>query len=172
MKRSYEGTKPDIARIHIIITVVVMIFIFVHSAMPGEVSGAESRYFAEILASITGLSFEVAHFIVRKAAHFTEFTVLGLCLAVNSYDFRSRNGLAKTGDSPAKRAIRRHPMLAAWIAGTLYACTDELHQIFVEGRSCELRDVCIDATGVALGIAIAAAVRAMRSGIAAGQKGD
>ncbi|MBQ1935757.1 MAG: VanZ family protein, partial [Clostridia bacterium] len=31
-----------------------------------------------------------------------------------------------------------------------YAVTDEIHQHFVEGRSCELRDVLIDAAGALL----------------------
>lgn len=186
MKQSHEGAKLDTARIHLIITLAVMIFIFVHSAMPGDVSGSESRYFAEILSSITGLSFPVAHFIVRKAAHFTEFTVLGICLAVNFSDFKLwnelrnelrnklRSELIKTDTIPAKSAKRLllgHPVLAAWITGTLYACTDEFHQLFVEGRSGELRDVCIDAAGVILGIAIAAVVRSIKSKILSDRKG-
>lgn len=36
----------------------------------------------------------------------------------------------------------------------LYAITDEIHQHFVPGRSCELRDVLIDTTGALLGIFI------------------
>ena len=124
-----------------------MVFIFVHSAMPGEVSGSESQYFAELLASLTGLSFDIASFIVRKAAHFTEFTVLGICLTVNFYDLRT-----------AKQASVSHPAAYAWIAGVLYAATDEFHQLFVEGRSCEFRDMCIDAAGVALGTIIASLV--------------
>lgn len=31
----------------------------------------------------------------------------------------------------------------------LYACTDEYHQLFVPGRSGQLRDVMIDAVGAA-----------------------
>ena len=38
--------------------------------------------------------------------------------------------------------------------GVLYAVTDEVHQYFVPGRSCELRDALIDACGVAAGVAI------------------
>lgn len=173
MKQSNEGAKLDIVRIHIIITLAVMVFIFVHSAMPGDVSGSESRYFAEILSSITGLSFEISHFIVRKAAHFTEFTVLGICLTVNFNDYKSRGELdnmdrdtrGKASASPdttlvssARQLLLSHPLIAAWITGTIYAATDELHQLFVEGRSCEFRDLCIDATGVLFGIAIATIV--------------
>lgn len=145
------------------ITLAVMIFIFVHSAMPGDVSVSESSFFAELLSTITGLSFQTAHFVVRKAAHFTIFTMLGICLAVNFNDFRTYTTPAKSAMTPAKTVLWDHPLLAAWIAGTLYACTDEFHQLFVEGRSCELRDVCIDAAGVAFGIAIATIVRAIKS---------
>ena len=140
--------------IHIVITLAVMAFIFMHSAMPGELSGSESRYFAEILASITGMSFQAASFIVRKAAHFTEFTVLGICLAVDFNDW-------KYSEPVSKRAGILF-QLGAWAAGTLYAFTDEFHQLFVEGRSCELRDVCIDAVGVAVGIVFAAIIRKIR----------
>jgi VanZ family protein len=42
----------------------------------------------------------------------------------------------------------------AWMLGTAYAVTDELHQRFVPERSCEPRDMCIDAAGVALGALI------------------
>ena len=163
MKQVQDGAKSDKVKIHIIITLAVMVFIFLHSAMNGDISGGESSYFARIFASITGLSFQTAHIIVRKVAHFTEFTVLGVCLAVNFNDYKSQNELIKVEKAPAKKVLLRHPLLAAWIAGTLYAGTDEFHQLFVEGRSCELRDACIDSAGVAFGIVIFAIDRFIRS---------
>ena len=33
----------------------------------------------------------------------------------------------------------------------LYACTDEIHQIFVPGRSAQFRDVLIDTLGASFG---------------------
>ena len=163
VKKSYETAYFDAVKIHIIITLVMMVFIFVHSAMSGDVSSSESRFFAEILSYITGISFQVAHFIVRKAAHFTEFAVLGICLTVNFNDYKTQNEIIKSDTTPAKNVLIRHHRFASWIAGTLYACTDEFHQLFVEGRSCEFRDVCIDSAGVILGIAIAVIVRTLKS---------
>ena len=163
MRQSSKESKFDLVKIHIIITLVVMVYIFVHSAMSGDVLGSESRFFAEILSSITGISFQVAHFIVRKAAHFIEFAVLGICLTVNFNDYKSKNEIIETDKTPPRNMIQRHPLIAAWIAGTLYACTDEFHQLFVEGRSGELRDVFIDSAGVILGIAIAAIVRTIKA---------
>ncbi|MBQ6440658.1 MAG: VanZ family protein [Mogibacterium sp.] len=173
MKRSDNGAKFDTARIHLLITLAVLIFIFVHSAMSSETSGGESGFFAGILSLITGLRFQTAHFIVRKAAHFSEFAVLGICLNANFIDLTTQNEPTETTEpnrSPAKQMLWKHHLLATWIAGTLYAGTDEFHQFFVEGRSCEFRDVCIDAAGVAFGILITVIVRAIKAGGSIGRR--
>jgi VanZ family protein len=74
--------------------------------------------------------------ILRKAAHVTEYAVLGMLLL---------------------RALEREaPALAAGIA---YAATDELHQHFVRGRHAAPVDVAIDAVGVALGMLVWLRVR-------------
>ena len=104
-----------------------MLIIFVHSAMPGDVSGSESSFFAELLSAITGLSFQTAQFVVRKAAHFTVFTILGICLTVNFNDYKAQDELVRKDMTQAKAVIWDHPLLAAWITGTLYAATDEFH---------------------------------------------
>ena len=36
---------------------------------------------------------------------------------------------------------------------SLYALSDEIHQIFIDGRSCEFRDWVIDTAGALIGIA-------------------
>ena len=73
-------------------------------------------------------------FFVRKAAHFTEFAALGLSLRLLVREYNLRRGL-----------------LWAWVIGTLYAGTDELHQAFVAARGPSLRDVGIDSSGVFFG---------------------
>lgn len=77
-------------------------------------------------------------FIARKSAHFLIYVVLGnlSLLAVISY-----KGL--------KFSVR--PLIAAAIC-LIYAASDEFHQYFVPGRSCELRDMCIDFSGAVTGI--------------------
>ena len=72
--------------IHLILTIAVMLFIFIQSAMPGHVSGAESYFFVRFISGLTGVEEESLSFIVRKAAHFTEFMALGICLALNVTD--------------------------------------------------------------------------------------
>ncbi len=76
-------------------------------------------------------------FFVRKIAHFGIYFLLGSALSLSAQTY------VKVG------AIKRTAVAAA--IGVLYAVTDEIHQLFVDGRSCELRDVFIDSTGVFLG---------------------
>jgi VanZ family protein len=75
--------------------------------------------------------------VLRKAAHLTEYAVLGALL---------------------HRAFERQ--LPAFLAGVAYAATDELHQHFVRGRHGAPVDVVVDAAGVALGILVWLRVRA------------
>ena len=77
-------------------------------------------------------------FIVRKSAHFIEYTILGMLYGACFRSFGTER-----------------PFVWPVLSGTLYAVTDEVHQMFVPGRSCQLSDVLIDAAGSALGAAIA-----------------
>ena len=67
--------------------------------------------------------------VLRKCAHMTEYAILAVLLL---------------------RALGREaPAFAAAVA---YACTDELHQHFVQGRHASPIDVGIDAVGAAAGL--------------------
>lgn len=76
-------------------------------------------------------------FLVRKSAHFCIYMLLGALLSI-----------------PYMRYLRRTraALPAAWATALLFAVTDEVHQYFVPGRSCEARDVAIDASGALLGV--------------------
>lgn len=76
--------------------------------------------------------------IVRKTAHFSVYTLLGICAFAGFWFIK-------------KKQLR---FLAAWGSAVVYSISDEIHQHFVQGRSCELRDVCIDSCGAALGAGI------------------
>lgn len=79
-------------------------------------------------------------FPVRKCAHATEYAVLGVLILRTAYSFSEDSG--------------KRSMLICWCAGTAYAASDELHQLFVPGRSCQFRDVCIDSAGVLAGVLV------------------
>lgn len=78
-------------------------------------------------------------FLVRKAAHFTEYAVLGFLLsnAFNSFGLFSKRWAFL---SPA--------------VSLLYAVSDEVHQYFVPGRACRFLDILIDFCGAAVGIGL------------------
>lgn len=79
---------------------------------------------------------EGLQFIVRKGAHFTAYAILGgLCFA-------------------NLRAFLKSNFLIVLVISALYAASDELHQYFVPGRSCEFRDVMIDSCGALTGIIV------------------
>ena len=119
----------------------VMAVIFIHSAMPADLSSQESSFFVELLQKWLPVGAGPLTFFVRKGAHFLEYAALGGAI----WNYRSAQG-----------------KLSSWLAGVLYAGTDELHQYFVPGRSCEFRDICIDAAGVAAGMLALAAIRRFR----------
>lgn len=77
---------------------------------------------------------------IRKLAHFSIYTCLGLLLFSFFQTFNQIKSTVKFAYS--------------WGLGIFYACTDEIHQKFVGGRSSEITDVLIDSMGVLFGIFI------------------
>ena len=116
-------------------------------------------------------------FWVRKSAHFTEYMVLGvmLMLAADMFragrrakaDSRSQAGRRAKADSRSqvssrnrtqdndRRIGRKGDAALAIVVGVVYAVFDEVHQYFVPGRACQLRDMIIDICGVSAGVLIA-----------------
>ena len=87
-----------------------------------------------------------ASFFIRKLAHFTEYAMLGAALMLHLLAIRRVKPVRFAG-------------CVALVIGFLYACTDELHQGLVSGRSPSVRDVCIDSFGVLAGLAFVLGVR-------------
>lgn len=134
----------------LILIIILCAIIFFFSNQPADKSSNTSGGFIKLILEINPftknleerqkleLQESLSH-IVRKGAHFSIYAVLGLLLMTyaNTYNISVKEKL-----------------LISFIAGTLYAITDEVHQFFVPGRSCEFRDVCIDGSGLLFGIAI------------------
>lgn len=116
--------------------------IFYMSNQPGDVSSKQSGLVLKLF-QVIGIDLnkelgELATFIVRKAAHFTEYFILYLLtINVMKYYF------------DIKRAI-----LYALIFSIFYACTDEIHQYFIPGRAMAFKDVLIDSSGASLAMII------------------
>lgn len=138
-------------QIHIVITLLIMAFIFFQSSLPAVLSSEVSGVLEEIVAAILGKESQEVTFAVRKAAHLTEFTALGISLFLTVRDLMERKSLT---DRSAERDPFIWRALVPWGIGAVYAVSDEIHQYFVPGRSCEIRDMVLDSIGVAAGVLI------------------
>ena len=108
-----------------------------NSLLPGTSSDAVSGGVLAFLGRfLPVLLTEAGHTFLRKAAHFSEFALLGLL-------YGGRHRLVK-GETPV------HLMLF----GLSVACIDETIQIFTPERASSLIDVWIDASGFALGLVV------------------
>ena len=111
-------------------------FIWGNSLLPGAVSGAISQWVKEVLQTLLGLDgSETGHGLLRKIAHFTEFSCLGALLA---WLF----------------SMLKRQRLWALLCGGAVACVDEFIQCFVPDRGPAFTDVLIDTAGVLLGICL------------------
>lgn len=126
--------------------------IFYFSHQNGDESSQVSGWFvdfvirvAEILnLDITGWNLNL---LVRKAAHFSIFAVLGFLLFLTLY-------------------INRQKLFSSSVytfaIGSIYGVFDEFHQYFVPGRSCQLTDMLIDASGVMAAVLISIGVMQLK----------
>lgn len=139
----------------IIISILVMIAIFCFSAEEASKSAQTSSKFISSVAKTFSKDFNSLsddeqetiiskyQFLARKFAHFSLFALLGffVFLSVITYD-------------KIKFKVK---LIFSILISAVYAASDEVHQLFVKGRSCELRDFFVDIVGSFLGIIIALA---------------
>ncbi|MBP0974774.1 MAG: VanZ family protein [Oscillospiraceae bacterium] len=145
--------------IRLVLTLLWMCVIFWFSAKNADESSSMSGGLLRSLLSVVIPHWKVRsaaeqqaiidqlHTIFRKCGHFSEYTVLGILLAAAARQLRKCI-------AESRQAITKEVIILPALCALLYACSDEFHQRFVAGRSCELRDVCIDFGGAVLGILI------------------
>ena len=80
--------------------------------------------------------FNKVSFVVRKIGHFGEYGLLGLLVTGFLLTFEGIRKLKK-----------RYIYFYATLWCMLYALTDEMHQLFVKGRSAKIGDVFVDMFG-------------------------
>ncbi len=108
-----------------------------NSLLTADASSSVSGGILALLGSfLPFLLTEAGHTFLRKAAHFSEFALLGLLCS--SRQRLSRNAV--------------HNWLPGF--GLLVACVDETIQIFTPGRASSLLDVWIDFGGFLLGFVV------------------
>nr|WP_028305632.1 VanZ family protein [Desulfitobacterium sp. PCE1] len=103
--------------------------------------GIAERLFSAVAKAFPGLNVDYiqSNFIVRKSAHFLTYLVLSLL---------TMNALRRSGIKGVRQIA-----IAIGIC-VLYAISDEVHQLFVPGRSGQIKDVLLDSGGAIVGAAL------------------
>lgn len=149
-------------RIFFTLTILWMIVIFIFSSQSGDTSANLSGGITEAIVSTIIPNYdsyspdkqlhilENTNFIIRKAAHFTEYAILGIfsCLTLLTYAC-NKNILYKTDNI---KKIMFNIIFASLIFSALYAISDEIHQGFSKNRSPAIADVLLDSSGALFGI--------------------
>lgn len=104
-------------------------------------SGLVTRFFDLLEYILPALNIDIAVFdkIARKTAHFSIYLILGILVS---------DALKRSGNKGWRL------ITIALCICVLYAISDEVHQLFVPGRSGQAMDVLIDSVGAALGISL------------------
>ena len=128
--------------IKFILVLLCMITIFSFSSDKGLESSKKSSYIISIIEKLTGKKYEdkqleVITFMVRKTAHFTIYFLFGFLLVSLFREYF---------------IIDKKKFLIVIFLCMLYACSDEVHQLFVSNRSGKVSDVLLDTVGSFLGI--------------------
>ena len=133
--------------------IILMILIFVFSAMPAEESSEQSDFIVELISkSYSGLcarvlspeALGVLTLIVRKTAHFSEYAILS-CTVLFAF---------------GKILVEPEVLyVVSLLISHVYAVSDEIHQYFVPGRCMAYKDVMIDTAGGLTAILIYALIK-------------
>lgn len=123
-------------QLSIILVLIWMIIIFIMSSFNAEDSANQSNFIVNIISNIFNIeNVKLLSLIIRKLAHFTEYLILGT-LVINMF---TKNNAKKT-------------YLLSILLCIIYAISDEIHQIFVPGRACQIKDILIDSVGSITGV--------------------
>ncbi len=147
-----SNRKLHNAIIYWIPVLIWMLLIYSLSAQPSSQSNGLSKEITKIIVDTIGrivpIDIEVStvndlgtqlNHIVRKLGHFIEYMILGILVM---------NAFKKCGYTNNK--IWGYSLIFC----VLYASSDEIHQLFVPGRGCQVKDVIIDSFGAMVGIAM------------------
>ena len=125
------------------LTACMILFAWVHSCFPADLSSMESNWVIELIWKffrLFGAQEAPDEQLIRKLAHFSEYTAIGALMLSCAY---------------SRDRARPHRFLGYVLgAGLFTAVCDETIQLFVEGRAGMIVDVWIDFGGVVTGTLI------------------
>lgn len=123
-----------------------MIFIFNLSSQAAEQSNALSKEITKVVIETVekvapkkaaGMDGRTLNYLIRKKAHFYAYLILGVLIM----------GAIRRSGVYGIRGI-----IITLLICSLYAISDEVHQLFVPGRGGQIKDVFIDIAGAVVGI--------------------
>ncbi|MBQ3140191.1 MAG: VanZ family protein [Ruminococcus sp.] len=131
-----------------LLTIAVMVCIFIFSCENADKSSDTSGTIVDLIINIFYKNFNdmtlaeqteildlISH-IIRKTAHFVIYAALGFFVFLTS----------------GHKRMFCHETLWVLLFCGLYAVSDEIHQYFVPGRACMIRDMLLDTCGSITGI--------------------
>lgn len=147
----------------------IMALIFSFSAQNGGESGSLSESVARAIAPILHPDFpalsdsrqrellDALAWPIRKTAHATEYGVLAMALFSTFWHGNALRRSETAFGASSSHGVSRISGLA-FATSVLYACTDELHQLFIDGRAGQVADVLVDASGALIGVLLCALI--------------
>lgn len=135
--------------VFILASIGVICWIFSNSLANADKSTQQSSEVKQVvdgtLSAVSGKKVDVPMLVIRKLAHFTEYFILGICLYLAFYFFRTKNIF----------------ILIPCAVGIIIPIIDENIQLSSDGRHFAVTDMLIDMGGAACGIALALGVCAL-----------
>ena len=148
--------KKKIKYVKCIIAIICCIIIFSFSAVPATASTKQSKGLTyNVIKLLNGNKLSERDLekltkkinpVIRKIAHFSIYMIL----AIFTYMFIEELNIKSKSE---KERLRKN-ILYTCIFCLIYAIFDEIHQIYVPGRTGKVIDVVIDTLGSCMGIAI------------------
>ena len=149
---TFKALRKNKKLFHSILVIIWMLVIFNFSSQNGYKSTKTSDVVTSMVVNVTTSvtnkdipreevkkKVEDSTFLVRKTAHFTEYLILGILVLQLLSDYTK---------------INKRMLIVSLIICYLYAVSDEVHQIFISGRTAKVLDTFIDGAGSLVGITI------------------
>ena len=124
-----------------ILNLLLIAFIFIHSLTPADISQEESGAVTDWLSYV--FPFELSENIVRKLAHFIEFSALGIITTLTVYSYCQK--------------VMGGVYFKLFVCLATAVC-DEAIQLNIDGRSGQVSDIFLDFSGCLFGLILTSIV--------------
>lgn len=124
-----------ITLIFAILNLLLIAFIFIHSLTPADISQEESGAVTDWLSYV--FPFELSENLVRKLAHFIEFSALGIITTLTVYSYCQK--------------VMGGVYFKLFVCLATAVC-DEAIQLNIDGRSGQVSDIFLDFSGCLFGL--------------------